>query len=583
MRKPIGTPWKQHKPNGLFVRGFCFPFLLLVPLLFRLLLPLFHVVGCQLPQRQTQPEPEPEPQKQSSSVFNKRTTSNHHHHHRYSLADPPLQGSVILYLDNNKEYHPHPHPHQQEQQENGLQSNNQWKLNIISTKTTHKLQEVEHNDNDNHNHDHKRNFMPNIRATSNGSTLTSSSPSLPHSHSNLISTSASPQSSGGPNNETTSSKTTSNLTTTTTITTTSTTINATVPGDLLTDLVAAKVLKEPYFDNNFQTTFFCHEQESSIDIDNGNDKGNNDDKDNNDDNNKDRDETRRFQTKNDHQETTTTTTSFEYSIEFETPSIFDFPSHNDNSETNYDGNDCDGDDSGCHNSNGIDSQRSKQGTNDEILLVFDGIKMGARIILNDHILGTITDQFLRYSYPIQDLLLPNTPKRAANTLHRRDDRHHDHSTGAMENHTTTEFHDTTESHDAATSKTSMNKLTIVLDSNILTDGRFAACSGGWDWAPFSTCPLTPDTHSHSFTKGITKSVYLTRVAPVAITAIVPHTFYRGGKRTANHTYKQYEAHPTEALIDGKHAGFDVNITVHLWSPPQTRKVFMFANTDDFTT
>ena len=40
----------------------------------------------------------------------------------------------------------------------------------------------------------------------------------------------------------------------------------------------------------------------------------------------------------------------------------------------------------------------------ESLLVFDGIKMGATISLNGIQLGNATDQFLRYSFPVQKIL-----------------------------------------------------------------------------------------------------------------------------------------------------------------------------------
>jgi beta-mannosidase len=39
----------------------------------------------------------------------------------------------------------------------------------------------------------------------------------------------------------------------------------------------------------------------------------------------------------------------------------------------------------------------------ELLLVFDGIKMGANILVNGKQVGTATDQFLRYSFPLKAL------------------------------------------------------------------------------------------------------------------------------------------------------------------------------------
>ena len=47
----------------------------------------------------------------------------------------------------------------------------------------------------------------------------------------------------------------------------------------------------------------------------------------------------------------------------------------------------------------------------EVLLVFEGIKMGAQISLNGHVLGNSTDQFLRLKFAVGDLLKPT-----ANTL-----------------------------------------------------------------------------------------------------------------------------------------------------------------------
>jgi hypothetical protein len=43
---------------------------------------------------------------------------------------------------------------------------------------------------------------------------------------------------------------------------------------------------------------------------------------------------------------------------------------------------------------------------DEVLLVLEGVKMGAAISLNGELLGNITDQFLRTSYPVAALLKP---------------------------------------------------------------------------------------------------------------------------------------------------------------------------------
>ena len=156
---------------------------------------------------------------------------------------------------------------------------------------------------------------------------------------------------------------------------------------------------------------------------------------------------------------------------------------------------------------------------EEILLIFDGIKMGANVFVNGVQLGTATDQFLRYSFPLV----------ASGIL--------DSDFNLRKRHT----------------------VTVSFDPEITTDGRFMACSGGWDWAPFPGAPLTADTGSKTYTRGVWKSVYLVKIstASATITDVVPEIFYRGH-------------YPTKALVDGQHGGFDVNVRVHLWSPSPTR-------------
>ena len=51
-----------------------------------------------------------------------------------------------------------------------------------------------------------------------------------------------------------------------------------------------------------------------------------------------------------------------------------------------------------------------------------------------------------------------------------------------------------------------NTLEIVFDRSISTHGRFMACSGGWDWAPYSN--LRSGEGHQMFTRGIWKSVYV---------------------------------------------------------------------------
>lgn len=147
-----------------------------------------------------------------------------------------------------------------------------------------------------------------------------------------------------------------------------------------------------------------------------------------------------------------------------------------------------------------------------LLLVFDGIKMGARISLNGIALGNATNQFVRYIFP----LLP-----------------------------------------AAINPGATNQIDVAFDSSLSLAGRFMACSGGWDWAPTSQLSLNDTVFgvAETFSLGIWKSVYVAAVAPasIAVTAVVPLTTYLG-------------AYPVGALVDGAHAGFTVNVTTHVWAP-----------------
>ena len=84
-----------------------------------------------------------------------------------------------------------------------------------------------------------------------------------------------------------------------------------------------------------------------------------------------------------------------------------------------------------------------------------------------------------------------------------------------------------------------------------------ACSGGWDWAPYSSLATgqTP-LGVRTLAKGIWKSVYIVPVSTVAITDISPLVFYTG-------------AYPTSPLTDTTKAAFNVSVRVFLSSPGNT--------------
>lgn len=80
----------------------------------------------------------------------------------------------------------------------------------------------------------------------------------------------------------------------------------------------------------------------------------------------------------------------------------------------------------------------------EVWLVLDGVKMGASVFVNGVPLGVANDQFLRFTWPVQDLLA------------------------------------------APGSGSDANNVSVAFPSNnrgIDVQGRFMACTGGWDWAP----------------------------------------------------------------------------------------------------
>ena len=158
---------------------------------------------------------------------------------------------------------------------------------------------------------------------------------------------------------------------------------------------------------------------------------------------------------------------------------------------------------------------AQSGGPNSLQLVFDGVKMGATVRVNGKVVGVLRDQFLRYSFTIS-------------------------ATVGL--------------------KSTGNRLDVTFADDVAEDGRFMACTGGWDWAPFS---YTGTNSSHattgfakSMSKGLWKSVYLLTVpaASVSITHVTPHTLYKG-------------AYPVAPLQDGTHGGFIVNVTAHLWAPP----------------
>ena len=55
------------------------------------------------------------------------------------------------------------------------------------------------------------------------------------------------------------------------------------------------------------------------------------------------------------------------------------------------------------------------GAVDTVMLVLDGVKMGAWVYLNDHYLGAVADQFLRYRYTVTDVVNKQDGSSTSNT------------------------------------------------------------------------------------------------------------------------------------------------------------------------
>ena len=154
---------------------------------------------------------------------------------------------------------------------------------------------------------------------------------------------------------------------------------------------------------------------------------------------------------------------------------------------------------------------TEQGGDGDILLVFDGIKMGANIRMNGVVIGQALAQFERLVFSLRSL--------AGNAS----------TAGAV--------------------KEGANVLSVEFDHTINTP-LFMQCTGGWDWAPYSNT-TTADGKEATFSRGIWKAVYLvTSPGGVFLTDIAPLITYNG-------------PFPTQPLSDGAHAGFTLNLTLYM--------------------
>jgi beta-mannosidase len=141
------------------------------------------------------------------------------------------------------------------------------------------------------------------------------------------------------------------------------------------------------------------------------------------------------------------------------------------------------------------------------LLVFEGVKMGAHVDLNGVQLGVIRNQFVRTIFRL--------PQHAL-----------ERSYGGV------------------------SSLKVAFDPTIDTRGRFMACSGGWDWAPYTRA--VDERGSRVFTFGITSPVYVVAADSVWIEDVVTKVY------------------PNGRVLTSDHHEFEVLVQVHLgWSTSST--------------
>jgi beta-mannosidase len=160
-------------------------------------------------------------------------------------------------------------------------------------------------------------------------------------------------------------------------------------------------------------------------------------------------------------------------------------------------------------------------THQHAILIVEGMKMGAAISWNGYLIGTVTDQFLRYQFQ-----LPQQQQSSdINNCH---------------------------------------VLQVIFDPTISTLGRFAAASGGWDWACYTRTQDARGSRTMSF--GIVQPIYIALVHHAAITYIVPKIYY-----------KQSNASTLENV-------FTVVTSVHLFVPKgdHLNATYTIVQTSDFT-
>jgi hypothetical protein len=149
----------------------------------------------------------------------------------------------------------------------------------------------------------------------------------------------------------------------------------------------------------------------------------------------------------------------------------------------------------------------------EATLVFDGIKMAADIFWNGAHLGFVNDQFLRFSFPLPEVLDTNALQISFPTS--RDPRN--------------------------------------------AEGRFSGASGGWDWGALTATNTgvraVGAPFAGTFSKGLWRDAYVAATLPgsAALVHAAPQIFYHG-------------AYPTAPLSRAAAGPWTVSVRVQLRAP-----------------
>ena len=174
------------------------------------------------------------------------------------------------------------------------------------------------------------------------------------------------------------------------------------------------------------------------------------------------------------------------------------------------------------------------------VLVVEGIKMGAMIEINEMFLGNVTNQFKRYMFPIPNNYL------------------------TMNKSITEEHQGIHLRHRSWQQQRQHHQIRISFIPEIDTNGRFMACSGGWDWAPYTQNAEASCLSRRVFTFGIVKPIYIAKLSTrhPMIADTIPKIYYLGDKKCVRNTGSSEVVNHNENLS----GDFQLVVNVHLNLP-----------------